>query len=301
VPAGGAGVGAVDLATLNGTGSVTNSWARWSPFVQSYKAGNLLWITMSSTRDYGLRIQNGSAVNCYPTESPIGPFFTDTKTTCTRAQLWMAAVDLDAAAVAGGSDVSHVAFWLPFQELGTNNHLAQWAERSFTGPCVNPGDCAAGQCCVLGGCTTCATPPPPPPPQCAADANCAPGSCCIGGACADCPPPPDAGPRIDAPAGTPDARPRPDAPAPDAGPSGCSTCLDCPGQACMDGTCTSCTSTAQCCAGLTCFDGSCVVCGQGGAHCGDSTPCCSGYTCDTPGGVACPQGEDDCVCVTIIP
>jgi hypothetical protein len=288
VPAGAAGATPVDLSTLNTSAAATNSWARWSPFVQSYKSGKLLWITMSSTRDYGLRVQNDGAVNCYPVESPIGPFFTDTHTRCARAQLWMAAIDLDPAAVASGTDVSHVAFWLPFQELTTNNHLAQWAERSFTGPCQGPSDCAAEQCCSLGGCTTCPKPPPPPPPMCSMDANCAPGACCVSGACVDCPPPVDAGVHPPADAGVPDAT------------AGCATCIECPGQACVDGTCTSCTSTAQCCAGLVCVDGSCLMCGQGGGHCDDRTPCCQGYACDTPSGAACPAGENDCSCFKII-
>jgi len=37
--------------------------------------------------------------------------------------LWMAAIDLDAPA---GDDASFVAFALPFQDLATSNHIAQW-------------------------------------------------------------------------------------------------------------------------------------------------------------------------------
>src|SRR5205085_1068373 len=98
----------VDLALLNSSGSLTNSWARWSPFVQRYKGGHILWLTFSSTRDYGVRIGNEGKVNCYPTESPLTPFFTAPPAGgCTRAQIWMAAIRLDAAAVGAGTDVSY--------------------------------------------------------------------------------------------------------------------------------------------------------------------------------------------------
>jgi hypothetical protein len=30
-----------------------------------------------------------------------------------------------------GTDVSYPAFWLPFQDLDTNNHLGQWAQKSL--------------------------------------------------------------------------------------------------------------------------------------------------------------------------
>jgi hypothetical protein len=244
IKAGGAAVAATDLAKLNGTGSLTNSWARWSPFVQAYQSGKILWITMSSTRDYGLRIQNGGRQNCYPTESPIKPAFTTAGVMCTRAQLWMAAIDLDPAAVAAGSDVSHPAFWLPFQDTTTNNHLAQWAERSFSGPCSSEGTCEDGKCCIMDGCTTCPIPPPPTPPECSADGNCPPSECCVAGACGTCPPPIDAGP------GSPDAPPAP---------TTCLNCTQCAGQACIDGMCGSCTDTSQCCVGRVCRDGRCII------------------------------------------
>jgi hypothetical protein len=99
--------------------------AALEPFVQSYKSGNILWMTMSSTRSYGLRIVNdASKQNCYPRDSAIGPAFSATPN-CTRTQLWMAAVRLDKAGIAAGTDVSCPAFWLPFQDPQTNNHLGQ--------------------------------------------------------------------------------------------------------------------------------------------------------------------------------
>jgi len=62
----------VALANANLHDKLTNSWPRWSPFVQMYKGKHLLWITFSSTRDYGLRVQNENLAtfNCYPPVSP---------------------------------------------------------------------------------------------------------------------------------------------------------------------------------------------------------------------------------------
>jgi hypothetical protein len=261
-----------DLAKLNddptNSGQVTNSWARWAPFVQSYKGGKVLWLTMSSTRTYGLRIQNDGLENCYPTESPNGaPYSTRpfTSTTvnpgCTRAQLWMAAIKLDANGVASGVDVSYPPFWLPFQDLGTNNHLGQWAQQAFTGTCnaaaadagaaPDAGGCAPGLCCFNGGCAACLPPPsptPPPPATCSVNANCATGTCCNGGTCGTCP-----GSGGDAGGGGGN----------DSGGGGggppCNTCLDCNGQACNGGQCGSCTDSTQCCAPSTCVGGQCIL------------------------------------------
>ncbi len=248
-----------DLGKLNDVGNLTNSWARWSPFVQDYKGGKLLWLTMSSTRNYGLRIVNTGNQNCYPTESPLQPAFNNTSN-CNRAQLWMAAIRLDPGAVQQGQDVSWPAFWLPFQDLGTNNHLAQWAQEAFTGACAMPdagpshdaggsdaSACAPGLCCNNGGCAPCPT-PPVSGPTCAATSNCSPGQCCVAGSCAACP--------------APDGGSSPDGGAsPDGGThqQGCNTCLDCDNQACLSGACGACTNSSQCCAPLECVNGVCVT------------------------------------------
>ncbi len=228
---------AVDLAKLNTTASATNSWPRFSPFIQQYKGHSLLWLTFSSTRDYGLRIQNAGAGNCYPNESPNGfPVFTASGQACARTQVWMAAIDLDAAAVGHGTDVSWPAFWLPFQDLATNNHQAQWAQQSFRGTCAKDEDCntggATGRCCFFGelsttgACATCLA-PYVPPATCSTNANCPSDQCCNGNDCGAC----------GADAGTS---------------TGCKTCLDCSGQACNGGVCGKCTTSDQCCAPMIC-------------------------------------------------
>jgi hypothetical protein len=86
----------------NGATALTNSFPKWNPF--SFRltkdGGRLAWVTFSSTRKYGLRSPPGNGT-----------------------LLWMAAIDLDAPA---GTDPSFAAFALPFQDLATSNHIAQW-------------------------------------------------------------------------------------------------------------------------------------------------------------------------------
>ncbi len=105
-----AGAPLVELAKANAPGKadgpkvkLTNSFPKWSPFnfQRTGELGSRLqWLTFSSTRAYGLR-QPGDLM-----------------------WLWMVAVD--PAKVAQGQDPSYAAFCLPFQDLSTSNHIAQW-------------------------------------------------------------------------------------------------------------------------------------------------------------------------------
>jgi hypothetical protein len=96
------------LVAAHDGAQLTDSWPRWSPFVQQYGSGDqrgpLMWITVSSKRAYGIEM----AAN-------------------TRPQVWM--FGFAPARMAAGMDASFPAFWLPFQNLGTNNHIAQWTTR----------------------------------------------------------------------------------------------------------------------------------------------------------------------------
>ncbi len=93
----------LDLA--NGGAALTNSWPRWAPFRGQIVVGgqirDLYWITFSSKRAFGVRMAAG------------------------RPQLWMAAFMPDLVA---DGDPTAPAFRLPFQDLATNNHIAQWTE-----------------------------------------------------------------------------------------------------------------------------------------------------------------------------
>jgi hypothetical protein len=104
---------AVEMQKANGPGlnddgntDLTNTFPRWAPVVvpQSEEgSGELVWMTFSSRRNYGLR-------------EPVD----------TNQLLWMVAVD--PAKVLAGQDGSYPAFFLPFQDLSTSNHIAQWTE-----------------------------------------------------------------------------------------------------------------------------------------------------------------------------
>lgn len=158
VPA--AGGTPIELTRANYADGMTNSWPRWSPFVQMYKGKRILWVTFSSTRDYGLRVHNEAAqyFNCYPPVSPEDPSTDHAKpfdANCTQPQIWMAAISLDD--LAAGSDPSFPAFWLPFQDYQAHNHIAQWVEQIVMPPpgCAPPGaSCSSQMCCPGTSCDT---------------------------------------------------------------------------------------------------------------------------------------------------
>lgn len=92
------------LATPDlGTG-LTNSWARWAPFEQALGEETpepFFWFTFSSKRAFGVRMAQGA-----------------------RPQVWMAPFFPGRV----GGEPSAPAFRLPFQDLATSNHIAQWTE-----------------------------------------------------------------------------------------------------------------------------------------------------------------------------
>jgi hypothetical protein len=88
-----------------------------------------MWMTFSSRRNYGLRLQGLTAD--------------------AGAQLWMVA--FDPAKAAAGQDGSFQAFWLPFQDIDSGNHIAQWVEEVDRQDC-DPGGCPSGEFCEGGTC-----------------------------------------------------------------------------------------------------------------------------------------------------
>lgn len=106
---------AVQLARANQGLNLTNSWPRWAPFPQTLGEGNepMYWVTLSSKRDFGVRWRNTGL----PHRGATGQ----------RAQIWMTPFFPDRAAQ--GDDPSTPAFRLPFQNLASGNHIAQWTER----------------------------------------------------------------------------------------------------------------------------------------------------------------------------
>ncbi len=96
----------IQLTVANDGSALTNSWGRWAPFAQTYQASGekLFWITVSSKRNFGTRLFG------------VG-----------RPQLWM--TPFFPARATAQQDPSAPAFWLPFQNIVSNNHIAQWTER----------------------------------------------------------------------------------------------------------------------------------------------------------------------------
>jgi hypothetical protein len=175
-----AGATPVDAENANGSPAaspiaLSNSWPRWSPFIQMYKGDKLLWVTFSSTRDYGLRVRNHKPgmFQCYPADSleqAAGDHGTKFDPNCQQPQIWMAAINLSHLEF-NTTDPSYVAFWLPFQAdvnaMGepNHNHTAQWTQTVVDQPvpdmgaCIpNGGDCTAmpNGCCG-GFCTSSGT------------------------------------------------------------------------------------------------------------------------------------------------
>ena len=130
-----AGAAPVDLEKANGSPAsakvpLSNSYPRWAPFVQSYHSNKILWFTFSSTRDYGVRILNNKTglVQCYPPDAaewPGGSHGGSFSTNCKEPQLWMAPLTFTEAQ-SPTADPSGVAFWIPYQDMTTHNHTAQW-------------------------------------------------------------------------------------------------------------------------------------------------------------------------------
>ena len=190
-----AGSKTIDLPALNVADGLSNSWPRWSPFVQTYKGKKLLWLTFSSNRDYGLHLLNQGLTftdatgvhpvdNCYPPSSPTEPAYGDNPqplskagvgyTDCQQPQIWMAAVIIDDDASLDAKDRSFPAFWLPFQDVNSHNHSAQWVEKVLSPPPPPPPGDAGPDGAIDGS----------GPPLClAAGASCAAGS--TGVCCAD--------------------------------------------------------------------------------------------------------------------
>ncbi len=121
IPAGGGSPTPLTRANSPGvtdgtTTALTNSFPRWAPFVQRLdEMHQLVWLTFSSTRQYGLR---APPVSTAPDEAVAGTL------------IWMVAISPGP----DGTDPSYAAFCLPFQDVTTSNHLAQWAKYFIQGP-----------------------------------------------------------------------------------------------------------------------------------------------------------------------
>jgi hypothetical protein len=109
---------AVELAAANAPGvadrgatDLGTSYPKWNPFAFHVSSDSqILWLTFSSLRRYGLR--------------PSPPAASTHEGLPNGTLIWMVAID--PARLARGLDPSAPAFCLPFQGIGTSNHIAQW-------------------------------------------------------------------------------------------------------------------------------------------------------------------------------
>jgi hypothetical protein len=122
----------IALTTADDAGDQGNSWPKWAPFAQTYLGEPLLWVTVSSRRDYGLRLQQASMP-------------ADMRT----VQIWMAAFRPNQPPP---SDPSAPAFWLPIQSTSAGNHIAQWTEVVVRQSCETDANCRAADHCRQGIC-----------------------------------------------------------------------------------------------------------------------------------------------------
>jgi hypothetical protein len=110
----------------DGQTNLTDTFPRSAPFESEYNSDEVYWVTISSKRRAGL--YNGSR----------------------HQLLWMFAID--PAKLKDGEDGSYPAFYLPFQDINTSNHIGQWTSQVVTDePPPPPPDPPI-------------EPPPPPPP-----------------------------------------------------------------------------------------------------------------------------------------
>lgn len=110
-----------------GAGGADSYRPTFSPFVTDEGGGRrLLWLAYFSRRDYG--------------NAQVGTRGTR------RRQIWVTAVN---ASPEMGSDPSHVGYWLPGQDVATENMSAYWSAeacRPTGNECRSSADCCSGTC-----------------------------------------------------------------------------------------------------------------------------------------------------------
>lgn len=147
----------------------------FSPYMTTEPGGRrYYWLAFFSRRDYG----NAQA---------------GTRGT-RRRQLWVTAID---ASAGPGEDPSRVPYWLPGQDVTTENMAAYWAPEACR---MNGSECRVSSECCSGSCRpdpmnpmrfTCQAPPPAECRRrgqtCGGSSDCCEGLMCVGNVC-DVPP-----------------------------------------------------------------------------------------------------------------
>ncbi len=184
---------ATRLANANGVGLPTDGAAgkhpagldatlNYEPTVNPIASGGYAWVVYTSRRMYG----NVATQDPFVSD----PRNYDATVNINTKKLWVAAIDLNAAA---GTDPSHPAFYLPAQELHAGNSRGFWTVEPchMDGKgCMTGDECCGGYCEPGGdGGLVCTSTPPicsADFEKCTVDADCCSGAdplACINGVC----------------------------------------------------------------------------------------------------------------------
>lgn len=90
------------------TAETSDTFPRFAPFVAKQGSGKLMWVTVASARNAGVLVPPGSG---------------------SRHGRWLWMFAIDPAKAAAKQDGSYAAFYLPFQDLTTSNHIGQWTTK----------------------------------------------------------------------------------------------------------------------------------------------------------------------------
>jgi hypothetical protein len=129
--------------------------------------GGYMWIAFYTRRDYGHTLQG-----------------------LRRPQIWVAAVDATADPATALVDPSHPGFWLPGQNVATENLSTFFAPKPCAnqgGTCTGDGSCCGDLLCRPVGAVNQCVPPEQacalPDDACTVDDDCCSGLLCSGGTC----------------------------------------------------------------------------------------------------------------------
>jgi hypothetical protein len=118
-----ANIGPSDRPTLG----VCSSWPKFDPTTYMDHGHPLFWVAWATARGYGLRYSDNHVM-----------------------QIWMAAFDPTRASA--GMNPTYPPIRLPFQNIMSGNHVAQWVTSVQRMTCTAPTDCPGGEFCYMGRC-----------------------------------------------------------------------------------------------------------------------------------------------------
>ncbi len=186
------GTGDVALGNLSSGVAAIDLHRNYEPTLNPVPGGGYFWVVFVSMRQYGNLLTNTIDATQEECTDPSrnSPYYQYAGVR--SKQLWVAAIDGNPQP---GKDPSHPAFWLPGQDITSQNMRGNWA----LDPCKMLGEgCEAGFECCTGACRdsgdaeismpkTCVMPQPGECAKegdvCAASSDCCSGEICFAGTC----------------------------------------------------------------------------------------------------------------------